>query len=115
MRIEHNSALKKILEIFLDFKGKPPPNQHGEWQKVENYVTTLVNSGYTRKDIYHLINDVYDSHAEKMSPECSDALSNYITGLIGDVAVGYIVRLPGELGDDDEHALYVRSMKWLRH
>jgi hypothetical protein len=48
-----------------------------------------------------------------MSLECSDAIGNYMTALVGDVAPDCIVRLPGENSDIDEHTSYVRSRAWL--
>ena len=113
MNSEYNVALKKLLNLFLAFEGKPRLNQDHEWRQLENYVDTLVRAGYSRKDIYHLLTDLHNSHEEGMSTECADALSNYTSALVGQVAVECIFRLPGELYDDDEHASYVRGMKWL--
>lgn len=113
MKIDSNDASAEMSQLFFAFEGHPPSNQAFEWERVEKYVTRLAESGWTRKEIYNLVGGIAEAHASLMPEECSDAISNYIDGLVGWVAVGYMVRLPGEPSDPDEHACFVRGREWL--
>jgi hypothetical protein len=112
MKINHTQAFNVMLSLFEKFEGLPPSNQDNEWLSVDKYAANLVMSGWTRKDIYNLVRDIDNRHSNSMAEECSDSISNYLTGLVGDVAAECIVRLPGENCDLAEHARYVRSRVW---
>jgi hypothetical protein len=113
MKTDRNKALAETLKLFLDFEGHPPSDQKEQWRNLESFITSLAESGWTRKDIHDLVSDLGKAHASSMPEECSDALDNYMTGLLGQVAPGYMVRLPGEPSDPEEHTRFVREQKWL--
>ena len=114
MEIGREEAHAELLRLFLMFEGHPPSDQDEEGRCVENYVEKLADKGWTRSGIYGVIANIDSDCASSMPKECSDAVGNYISGLIGWVSVGCIVRLPGEPVDIEEHARYVRSQEWLR-
>ncbi|MEQ1752056.1 MAG: hypothetical protein ABL974_21725 [Prosthecobacter sp.] len=103
-----------VLRLILAFEGHKPSDQEELWCTFDSYVTALAEEGWTRNDIYQLMMSLEKKYSATMSSECSDALSNYITGLVGQVALGYIVRLPGEPSDLEEHAHFVRGLEWIK-
>lgn len=113
MKIAGQLAVQEIWRLFQSFDGRLPANQLDVWKNIEDFVSSLVVSGWSRKEVYQLVRNVEINHSNEMSEECADAIGNYITALVGDVALNCIVRLPGEKGSVDEHACYVRSQKWL--
>lgn len=113
MKTDTNEAFTELLRLFLGFEGHPPSNQADEWRCVEDFVTSLAERGWTRKDIYDLVVEIEKVHASSFPEECADAIGNYITALVGQCAVGCIVHFPGDSNDIEEQARYVRGLQWL--
>ena len=114
MKTDGGMAFAELSKLFSNFEGHPPSNQSEQWDAVERYVTVLAVSGWTREDIYHLVCRIDKTQSNVIFEESADPTGNYITGLIGDVAAGYEVRLPGEPEDIEEHVAYVRGRRWMK-
>lgn len=113
MNTSHEQALAEVTQLFLNIRKQPDGNQMAGWDALDRRMTQLFEEGWTRKDIYHLVDEIYTC-IESLPEEHQDDVSNYITGLVGHVARECIVRFPGEPTDPDELAAYVLGMKWLK-
>jgi hypothetical protein len=114
MKTGIDEAFAELSRLFSQFEGHPPSNQLEQWDDVERYVTMLALSGWTREDIYHLVVRIDKTQSSTIFEECADPTGNYLTALVGQIAVECMVRLPGEPDGVDEHAAYVRGMQWMK-
>ena len=113
MKTTREQALAEATQLFLNFRGLA----RGEWMKpydaVDEFMFRLVEEGWTRKDLFHLVNDI-DTSPEAMPEDCSDAVDGSLRGLIGWCSPACITRLPGEPTDMHELAAYVLGREWMK-
>jgi hypothetical protein len=120
---QYQTVEAQFYSLAREFGGKTPPEHLPVWEKIENFLSSLViNNGWTRKNIYELFGNVLDKEIQKESAgdsqdalpsEAVDALMDYESAMVGNVQQDCIPRFPGDPIDKQEFIDYVYSGKWL--
>ncbi len=113
MKTSQEQALAEVTQMFLNFRGHHPPDQTDQWNNFDRSIARLVEEGWTRKDLYTLLHEI-DTSPESMPEECSEAIGEYLSLLIGWCSISCLVPFPGEPSGVDELAAYVRGREWMK-
>jgi hypothetical protein len=120
---EYQKIEEQFYALAREFQGKTLSDNLSVWENIENFLSSLViNKGWTRKSIYELFGHVLDKEIQRDSTgdsqdalpqEAIDALMDYESAMIGNVAQERIPWFPGDPTDKEEFIDYVYSGKWL--
>ncbi|BET65453.1 hypothetical protein ASA1KI_03710 [Opitutales bacterium ASA1] len=111
---ERLKAERDILALASSFGPRGHGDNHAAWSRLESYADALIASGWLRREVLDVIEDVYSKNVESLPPAGDDALSNYLSGLTGECSPEGIVRFPGDPEDPREFILYVRGREWMK-
>lgn len=81
-------------------------------QKVEEFVSNLIQDKWKRKDVYDLVYDIINDLSISISEVGQDILLDVETSLSGYCATNYIYRFPGDPESSIELQNYARSSLW---
>jgi hypothetical protein len=113
MKTSREQAFAEVTQLFLNFRGLTRAEWSVPFAEVEGFMVRLAEEGWTRKDIYTLMNAFHTSE-HSVHEECSEAVLDCLDGLVGWVAPCYITRLPGEPTDIKELADHVHNGEWMK-
>ena len=106
--------LRELVRLASGFSAASSDETRNTWVAIDNLFNGLCGQGgWTRKNIFELIVDTIEKHAESLSQDALDALMDYESAMCGYVARTMIPRFPGEPQDQKEFERYVFSYQWL--
>lgn len=108
-RPDYDAARNGMIERAEAFV-RPPKESREEWVALNGFVTELMKSGWTRRDVYHLAVDIMKD--PQLTERAGDELYDFLTSLTGDCSPESILRFPGDPEDFDELAGIARSKRW---
>jgi len=79
---------------------------------LDSWLESVQRGGWTRKDVYRLVEEILDESPSQFSQATWDDLLEFETGLTGYCHVDSITRFPNEPVDADQLLEYVRGNHW---
>lgn len=113
---KYSAGKERLLKVLRQWDRSGPAPKHEDLQNdrtaFDAWKKSVKDEGWTRKDMYDLINDIYGHHAKKFSAHTVDQLGEFETGITGRCDQDCIERFPGDPEDMDAFLEHVRGNKW---
>ena len=107
---EVDAAFDALLLIWKNWNRHPEKMSQ---EKMDDFLSHLIDNGWERKHIYHLLQKTSLPADYHLPPEAIDYICNVESGVIGFCSPSCITRFPNEpFNNDEEMTACVRSNAW---